>query len=180
MDLLSYTPAIGFEFRLARAPRADAAAKPRERGAAAGEPRQQVLELREFDLPLAFARPRAPGENIENQLRPIDDLAIGALFDVPDLGGRQLAVDNHHVDRVARAFGCELVELASADERRRIRSGPLLNHSQHDNGTGRIGEASELIERTVRVHAAVIAEVRDRRAPRARGVGVTALFRRKF
>ena len=73
--------------------------------AAAGQPGQQVLQLRELDLPLALARPRAPGKNIEDELSAIDHLAIDPLFDVTELGGGQLVVENHHVHSDARAFG---------------------------------------------------------------------------
>ena len=70
-------PAIGFELRFARAPRADAAAQPRQSACAdPDEPRHRVLQLRELDLQLAFARARAPREDVEDQLRAIDDLPV--------------------------------------------------------------------------------------------------------
>ena len=78
-------PAIGLELRFAGAARADAAAQPRQRGGRADEPRQQVLQLRELDLQLAFARPRAPREDVEDELRAIDDLAVERLLEVPQL-----------------------------------------------------------------------------------------------
>ena len=42
----------------------------------ADEPRHEVFQLRELDLQLAFARTRAPGEDVEDELRAIDDLAV--------------------------------------------------------------------------------------------------------
>ena len=50
--------------------------------AGADQARQQVLQLRELDLQLAFARPRAPREDVEDELRAIDDLALEALLEV--------------------------------------------------------------------------------------------------
>ena len=76
LDAHADTAAIGFELRFAGAARADAAAETRQRGAGSGEPRQQVVELRQLDLPLAFARARAARKDVEDQLRAIDDLAI--------------------------------------------------------------------------------------------------------
>ena len=65
---------VGFKFGFTGPARADTAAQPRQREAGPGQPRQQVLELGEFDLPLAFARLRTPREDVENQLRPVDGL----------------------------------------------------------------------------------------------------------
>ena len=66
--------------------------------ARADEPRQQVLQLRQLHLQLAFARSRAPGEDVENQLRPIDDLAADRFLDLPQLRRRQLVVEDDDVD----------------------------------------------------------------------------------
>ena len=67
---------IGFELGLAGPSRADAAAEPRERGTGPDQPRQQVLELRELDLQLPLAGAGPAREDVEDQLRAIDDLAI--------------------------------------------------------------------------------------------------------
>ena len=92
-------PAVGFELRFARSARADAAAEPRQRVARSDQPRHQVLELRELDLQLAFPRSRAPREDVEDQLRAIDDLAIERLFEVAQLRRRELVVEDDEVDR---------------------------------------------------------------------------------
>src|SRR3954467_13415712 len=52
--------AIGFQLGLARAARADAAAEPRQGVAGPDQQRQQVFQLRELDLQLAFTGPRPP------------------------------------------------------------------------------------------------------------------------
>ena len=75
LDARADPAAVHLELGLARTPGADAAAEPRERAAGADQARQQVLELRQLDLQLAFARARAPGEDVEDELRAIDDLA---------------------------------------------------------------------------------------------------------
>ena len=75
VDAHADPPAIGLELGLAGAAGADAAAEPRQLGADADQARQQVLQLRQLDLQLAFAGARAAGEDVENQLRAIDDLA---------------------------------------------------------------------------------------------------------
>ena len=69
------------------AARADAAAETRHLRAMAGQPRQQVIQLREFDLQLAFARAGAAGKNIQDELRAVDDFAIERAFEVALLVG---------------------------------------------------------------------------------------------
>src|SRR5687767_3246571 len=97
-------PPIRFELRFAGSSCADAAAETRERGVRPHETRHQVLELGELDLELAFARLRATREDVEDQLRAIDDLAIEDAFEVAQLRGAQLVVEDHDVgpDLVAR------------------------------------------------------------------------------
>ena len=140
-------PAIGFELRFAGPARADAAAQPRERHARADEPRQQVLELRELDLPLAFPRSRAPREDVENELRPIEHLPFDARLDIAQLRRRQLVVEDHHVDVGFVAGERDQIELAAAEKRRRVGPRALLRHAQHDVGAGGVGQAGQLLER---------------------------------
>ena len=49
-------PPIGLQLRLAGTARADAAAQPGHLHAPAGQPRQQVIQLRQFHLQAAFPR----------------------------------------------------------------------------------------------------------------------------
>ena len=58
-----------------------------------GQPRQPVLQLRQLDLQLPFARPRAPREDVENQLGAIDDAPAEDLFEVARLRRRELVVE---------------------------------------------------------------------------------------
>src|SRR5207248_9320887 len=113
-------PAIGFELRLARSARADATAEPGQRGTRAGQPRQQVLQLRELHLELAFARPRAAREDVEDQLRAVDDLPVDVLLDVAQLRRRQLVVEDDDVDVALVAGGGKHFDFAAAEEGRRI------------------------------------------------------------
>ena len=74
-DAVADAPAVGFQFLFARSARADAAAQPRKFFAAPGKPRQQIIQLRQLHLQLAFARARVHGENIQNQLRAVNHAA---------------------------------------------------------------------------------------------------------
>ena len=48
---------------------------------------QQMLELRQFDLQLAFARPGALREDVENQRRAVEDFAVENFFERAALRG---------------------------------------------------------------------------------------------
>src|SRR5262245_58382094 len=98
MDPCADAPPVGLELGFARASGANTAAKARQRVAGADQPRQQVFQLRELDLQLALARPRATGEDVEDQLSAIDDLAADRLLDLAQLRGRQLVVEDEDVD----------------------------------------------------------------------------------
>ena len=63
----------------------------------ADQSREQILQLRELHLPLALARPRAAGKDVENELRAIDDLPFELRFELTKLRGRQLVVEDHDV-----------------------------------------------------------------------------------
>ena len=91
------SPPVGLELGFAGTPRADAAAEPRKRRPGADQTRQQIFELGELHLQLAFPRARAAGEDVEDQLRAIDDLALDLLLDLPQLGRGQLVVEDDHV-----------------------------------------------------------------------------------
>jgi hypothetical protein len=67
--------AIGLELSFARASGSDAAAKLRHSATASGEAGQLIFELREFCLELAFAGLGMAGEDVEDELRTVDDVA---------------------------------------------------------------------------------------------------------
>jgi hypothetical protein len=66
--------AIRLELGLPRAASSDAAAKLRHSAPAPGEAGQLVFELCEFNLKLAFAGFGVTSEDVEDQLRSVDDV----------------------------------------------------------------------------------------------------------
>ncbi len=87
------SPAVALELRLARAARADAAAEALEVLPHAAHARQVVLELRELDLELPLGRRRVLGEDVEDQLRPVDDARVERVLEEPLLRRIELVVD---------------------------------------------------------------------------------------
>jgi hypothetical protein len=75
-DPVTDPPPIRFKLRFAGASGSNAAAEPRQGCRRTDQPRHQILQLREFDLQLAFARARAPRKNVEDELRAIDHLPL--------------------------------------------------------------------------------------------------------
>ena len=124
-------------------PRRDSAAPaPTSRGS-------RVLELRELDLELAFAGSRAPGEDVEDELRAIDDLAADLRFDLPQLRRRQLVVEDDEIGARFGARGGERLDLARAEKRRGVGLRPLLQDAEHDLGAGGLRQPGELVERSL-------------------------------
>ena len=139
-------PPIHLELGLARAARADAAAEPRQRGAGADQPRQQVFQLGQLDLQLALAGAGPAGEDVEDQLGAIDHLAGDQILQLAQLGRRQLVVDDHDVDRGLGAGQRQRLRLAAADEGGRVGGGALLQRAYDRGGAGGVRQPFELVE----------------------------------
>ena len=143
--------------------------------AGADEPRQQVLQLRELDLQLAFARPRAAREDVEDQLRAIDDLAADLLFDLAQLRRRQLVVEDDDVDARLGARRGERLDLAGAEKRRRdpASAAPAARAARPRRRPPR--QAGELVERALGVEPPrAPGDQADERRALARGYALRA------
>ena len=101
-DARTREPAVGLELALARPTRADSAAEPLEVLPHAAHARQVVLELRELDLQLALGAPRVLGEDVEDELRPVDDARSECVLERSLLGRAELVVDDQDLGRSRR------------------------------------------------------------------------------
>ena len=81
------TAPVGLELALAGSARPDATLGPRQVGPQAGQARELVLELGEFDLEPALVRLRVQGEDVEDQPAAVDDLDPQQLLQGALLGG---------------------------------------------------------------------------------------------
>jgi len=117
-----------------------------EVGPHASQARGSVLELGQFDLELGLSGLGAGGEDIEYELAAVDDLAVGDVFDLADLSGRQIVVEDDNVG-VALVDGCgDLLGLASADVACRMDLGAPLDELADDAGSGGLGQGGQLGE----------------------------------
>ena len=63
----------------------------------APHPRQVVLELRELDLELALGAARVLGEDVEDQLRAVDDTRLEEVLEPALLRRVELVVDEQRL-----------------------------------------------------------------------------------
>ena len=77
----------------------------------ASHPRQVVLQLRELDLELALCTSGVLGEDVQDQLRAVDDACLERVLEGPLLCGLELVVDEQDL-RAGLAIGAfQLLEL---------------------------------------------------------------------
>ena len=97
----------------------------------AAHAREVVLELRELDLELALGADGVLGEDVEDQLRPVDDARRERVLERPLLGRRELVVDEQHVGPRVPVRRLQLLELPLADVEARGPGRPVLDERRH-------------------------------------------------
>ncbi len=90
-------PAVLFQLLLARPSQTDPLLLPREVGPHPLQPRHGVLQLSQLHGQSGLVRLGTAGEDVQNQLRPIEHLQTGELLEVPRLGGAEVVVEDNHV-----------------------------------------------------------------------------------
>ena len=144
LDAFLHAAAVGLELGFAfAAAHADAALLAREMAPVAGQAREQMLELRQLDLELAFPRARTPGEDVENERGAVEDLARENLLQVAALRGGKLVVEDDRVHALLAAKGGKLDRLARADERGGDGVFELLDAAAEDFTSGSAGQFRE-------------------------------------
>ena len=148
--------AVGLDLGLTGTSGADAASETGHLDAFSRQTRQQVFELRQLDLQLALLGARTQREDVKNQGGAVNDAHIGVVFDVLDLGGRQLAVHHDEVKLLRFADLFDLLELARADEGRAFGALQLLGHGEGRLRSRGLDKLLQLRKRRLRVKAARI------------------------
>src|SRR5579863_52555 len=153
--------AVGFQFLFTGSAYTDAAASTASatrssnafaalaghRGTFASQARKHVVELREFDLQLAFAAAGMARKNIENELGTVDHPALRVLLNVALLNRRQVAIENNQRSVFGIGLGQNFVELAAANERGRISFVAQLKNGSRDRCASAAREFDQLGER---------------------------------
>ena len=144
---------VGLELRLARAPGADAAAESLEVLPHAPHARQVVLQLRELDLELSLGRDGVLGEDVEDQLRAVDDARVERILEGPLLRRIELGVDEEHFRPRLLVRALQLFELPFPHIGSRVGPAPVLDQLADRLDTRGPGELAQLGELLGLVHA---------------------------
>ena len=143
-DSVLHTPAVGFKLGFTfTTTHADTAFLEGQVAPKACQPREQVLQLREFDLELALARASALGENVKDERGAIEDFAIKYTLQIAALRGRKFVIKDDRIDLVVSALAGKLIRFPASDKcpgRRRVK----LLGSVADDFSARCG--SELVQ----------------------------------
>ena len=118
----------------------------------AAHARQVVLELGELDLELALGADGVLGEDVQDQLRAVDDTCLERVLEQALLGRPELVVDDQHVGGGVPERLLELVELALADVAARVGARAVLDdllHGRDAGGARELAEFGELVGFTV-------------------------------
>jgi hypothetical protein len=114
----------------------------------AAHAREVVLELRQLDLELALRAPRVLGEDVEDQLRPVDDSRGERVLELPLLGRSELVVDEQRLGPGLLERARELAQLSLADVAALIRPRALLDDLADRldaRGSRQLAELAELL-----------------------------------
>jgi hypothetical protein len=149
-NTLAGPSAVDFELGLAGSAARRASTKlSRQVGPGAGEPGKLVLVRRELNLKPAFAGSGALGEDVEDDLRTVDDRQLERFFEPPLLAWRELVVKH---DQTGTPVGRQLanfLDFPGADERRRMVGTQFLPRRPDNFEAHRSRELTKLVKRVV-------------------------------
>ena len=144
-DAIPRATPIDLELCFARAPTTDPTLEPGQRHVGAlCESRQPVFELRQFDLEFAVAGCRVLREDVEDELRAIDDTQLHALGQVAGLCGGQILVDDDELDAALEGSNHQILQLAGAEDGLGVDAGALLGDDVDDLDTRRPRQLTQL------------------------------------
>jgi len=135
---------VRFQLRFAfTAAHPDAAFLPRQVAPKPSQPRQQMLQLRQFNLQFPLSCAGALRKNIKNQRGPIQDFAIEHPLQIAALGRRKFVVKDNRVHIRKAAMLGKFVSLTFANESGRARRNHPLQTISDDlptSGGGQFGK----------------------------------------
>ena len=118
--------AIFFQLFLTRPAQSDGILLSREMRPHPFQPGHGIFVLGQFDSQSGLTRLRSAGEDVEDQLGPVEHLHAGGLFEVARLAGRQVVVEDDHIGLGRLDEGGQLDDLAASHIGGRVRHLPAL------------------------------------------------------
>ncbi len=158
-DAMPDLAAVHFQFRFAGTARADTASKPGQIVAIAAQPGQSVVELRVFDLKLAFFRAGPASKDIENKAGPVHDLGFERFFEVSRLAGRKFVIENDDVSAFDKDRFLHLIDLPFPDVGCGIGTMAVLNDLFDNARAGRNCQLAQFVESRMTDQDGVLAQV---------------------
>ena len=141
VDQAGDTSTVEFELRLTRtAASAHATGLLGHRPALAAQARQAVLEQRQLDLCLALLAVGVLGEDVEDQRSAVDRGTAEQLLQVVLLGRAEFVVEDHRVTVGRERELADLLDLALADVRCRVRMVTSLHDASDDIGASGVDQ----------------------------------------
>ena len=170
-DALPHAAAIRFQLGFAGAAPADAAHEPVHSPVLAHETGLRVLELGHFHL--QFARPGGGPlrENVQNELRAVEDLALRDFGEAVELRGRQFAVENDQRGLPLQRQHFEFREFAFAEDVAGMDARHALDERARDDEPRAAGQLAQFLD----VH--FLHGAGQGRDGNEHGTGVVARFR---
>lgn len=110
------------------------------------EPREQVTQLGQLDLYLPFPRVSAAGENIQNELGPIDDFDVRHLGDRSCLCGSKILVENDQVGALLERAHHHLFQFPFAEHVPFVALLGALDDTVEHANAGRFGQLTQLFQ----------------------------------
>ena len=114
----------------------------------ADQTRQQVMESSRLHLQPSFVSARVLGEDLEDDLGPVEDPSLDLQLEVALLTRAEVLVADHKVELPLELHVAKLVDLAHADEVRRVDLGPPLHVGADDLdacGAREVGQLGHLL-----------------------------------
>lgn len=146
MDPLPGSPPADLKLRLSRASSTDPSRKPGEAGVLFPETGQQVSELRQFHLDLAFPAQGMLGKNIEDQLGTIDDAHLRKTGNGAGLTARQILIEDNQVGTALQGRDDQFLEFALSHNEAGMDVGPALDDLVEYLDPGGFGQLLQLDE----------------------------------
>ena len=149
LDLLADEAPVRLELALTRSAGPDATTGAREVGPHPRQPRQVVFERGQLDLQAPLARPCVPREDVDDQRRTVEHLAVEQRLEATLLVRGELVVDDEQVEVAGRLLVDQLRRAALAEVPHRVGIGAALVRAAHHGGPGRLGQGGELRQRAL-------------------------------
>jgi hypothetical protein len=124
-------PAVALELALTGASRAHPAAEALEVLPHAAHAREVVLELRQLDLELSLGRDGVLREDVQDELRPVDDAYVERGLEAPGLARLEVVVDDDRFGARVLHGALHVLELALPDVGPRVGCAPVLDELAH-------------------------------------------------